>query len=96
MMLLHRLRAIRDCIDIIGCIDCTAVNDCIHIISCIASFECCNVFGRGAAFEPLGAELPPFGIVAEPDGEKGAAVYLVANLAAECSGDRRTMPREAR
>ena len=47
------------------------------------------MFGRGAAFEPCGAELPPSGIVAEPDGEKGAAVYLVANLAAECSGDRR-------
>ncbi len=48
-----------------------------------------DVFGRGAAFEPLGAELPPSGIVAEPDGEKGAAVYLVANLAAECRGNRR-------
>ena len=47
------------------------------------------MFGRGAAFEPLGAELPPFGIVAETDGEKGAAVYLVADLAAECRGDRR-------
>ena len=47
-----------------------------------------DVFGRGAAFEPLGTELPPSGIVAEPDGEKGAAVYLVANLAAECRGDR--------
>ena len=46
-----------------------------------------DMFGRGAAFEPLGAELPPFGIVAEPDGEKGAAVYLVADLAAECRGD---------
>ena len=46
-----------------------------------------DMFGRGAAFEPLGAELPPFGIVAETDGEKGAAVYLVADLAAECRGD---------
>ena len=48
-----------------------------------------DMFGRGAAFEPLGAELPSFGIVAEPDGEKGAAVYLVADFAAECRGDRR-------
>ena len=48
-----------------------------------------DMFGRGAAFEPLGAELPPSGIVAEPDGEKGAAVYLVADFAAECRGDRR-------
>ena len=48
-----------------------------------------DMFGRGAAFEPLGAELPPSGIVAEPDGEKGAAVYLVTDLAAECRGDRR-------
>ena len=47
------------------------------------------MFGRGAAVEPLGAELPPSGIVAEPDGEKGAAVYLVADFAAECRGDRR-------
>ena len=39
-----------------------------------------DMFGRGAAFEPLGAELPPFGIVRETDGEKGAAVYLVADL----------------
>jgi len=48
-----------------------------------------DMFGRGAAFEPCGAQLPPSGIVAEPDGEKGAAVYLVANFAAECCGDRR-------
>ena len=48
-----------------------------------------DMFGRGAAFEPLGAELPPSGIVAEPDGEKGAVVYLVTDLAAECRGDRR-------
>ena len=48
-----------------------------------------DMFGREAAFEPLGAELPPSGIVAETDSEKGAAVYLVANLAAECRGDRR-------
>ena len=48
-----------------------------------------DMFGRGAAFEPLGAELPSSGIVAEPDGEKGAAVYLVANFAAKCRCDRR-------
>ena len=47
------------------------------------------MFGRGAAFEPCGAQLSPSGIVAETDGEKGAAVYLVANLAAECRGNRR-------
>ena len=47
------------------------------------------MFGRGAAFEPCGAELPPSGVVAETDGEKGAAVYLVTDLAAECRGDRR-------
>ena len=97
-MLLHRLWAIHDCsdcsdctdcTDITGCIDCLAVSAITDSIGCIASFECGNVFGRGAAFEPLGAELPPFGIVAEPDGEKGAAVYLVTNLAAECRGDRR-------
>ena len=48
-----------------------------------------DMFGRGAAFEPCGAQLPPSGIVAETDGEKGAAVYLVTDLAAECRGDRR-------
>ena len=48
-----------------------------------------DVFGRGAAFEPCGAQLPPSVIVAETDGEKGAAVYLVADLAAECRSDRR-------
>ena len=47
------------------------------------------MFGRGAAFEPCGAQLSPSGIVAETDGEKGAAVYLVTDLAAECRGDRR-------
>ena len=47
-----------------------------------------DMFGRGAAFEPFGAELPPSGVVAETDGEKGAAVYLVTNFAAECRGDR--------
>ena len=47
-----------------------------------------DVFGRGAAFEPFGAQFPPSGIVAETDGEKGAAVYLVTDLAAECRGDR--------
>ena len=48
-----------------------------------------DMFGRGAAFEPCGAQLSPSGIVAETDGEKGAAVYLVADFAAECRGDRR-------
>ena len=48
-----------------------------------------DMFGRGAAFEPCGAQLSPSGIVAETDGEKGAAVYLVTDLAAECRGDRR-------
>ena len=33
--------------------------------------------------------LPPEAIVTVPDGEKGAAVYLVADFAAECRGDRR-------
>lgn len=47
-----------------------------------------DVFGRGAAFEPFGAQFPPSGVVAETDGEKGAAVYLVTDLAAECRGDR--------
>ena len=47
-----------------------------------------DVFGRGAAFEPFGAQFPPSGVVAETDGEKGAAVYLVTNFAAECRGDR--------
>ena len=47
-----------------------------------------DMFGRGAAFEPCGAELPPSGIVAETNGEKGAAVYLVADFAAKCRGDR--------
>ena len=46
------------------------------------------MFGRGAAFEPCGAELPPFGIVAETDGEKGVVLHLVADFAAECRGNR--------
>ena len=47
-----------------------------------------DVFGRGAAFEPCGAELPPSGIVAETDGEKGVVLHLVADFAAECRGNR--------
>ena len=55
-----------------------------------------DVFGRGAAFEPCGAELPPSGVVAETDGEILFAADRVTHLAAISPGDGRVYasPRE--
>ena len=47
------------------------------------------MFGRGAAFEPCGAELPPSGVVAETDGEILFAADRVTHLAAISPGDGR-------
>ena len=54
------------------------------------------MFGRGAAFEPCGAELPPSGVVAETDGEILFAADRVTHLAAISPGDGRVYasPRE--
>lgn len=55
-----------------------------------------DMFGRGAAFEPCGAELPPSGVVAETDGEILFAADRVTHLAAISPGDGRVYasPRE--
>ena len=55
-----------------------------------------DVFGRGAAFEPFGAQFPPSGVVAETDGEILFAADRVTHLAAISPGDGRVYasPRE--
>lgn len=47
-----------------------------------------DVFGATAAFEPFGAQLPPSGIISEPDGEKGFAANGITHLPAvgRCDG----------
>ena len=47
------------------------------------------LFGRRAPLEAFGPQLPASAVIAEADGEKGAAVYLVADFAAEFRGNRR-------